>query len=793
MATLMPAETLTTADPPEDGPRPSLAAALAGPLLIAAVGLWLMRAYVFEGLASGSDVLTFWLPMYTELGRALGDGHIPAWTPHALAGQPFAADPHSGWAQVLPMALFSTLAPATALGLLVGLQPIIAGLGAYAFLRGERASRGAATIAGLVLVVLLSTAKVGVTVRFPGIIAWTAVSLAVASRVVRARSVPTRIGWTVLLALAWGQAVAIHVTVGAALATVMLAGYLIPAAVRARASGTPSRTILATAGLIVAAIVSVNLAVMLPRAALVSGTSIAGGYDEISERSEELTGLRSPPYPGFRASPTWPANLVTVPGIPVGAAALSLSLAGWWSPRRRTMVAAFSALGLVSWALTTRPVADLVHRRLGGVPFVDQYLHQPQWFSVGLVVAVAVLAGLGADAWREAGGRSRRAVIAALGASAWLVLALAYGAALEWILPFAVGAIALAGLSLAGRGTRSVWTAGVAALVCAELLVPTLITAERPWRERLPPIGRTPEILRPMPPATVDVQAFATPRAIARTLLASGGRFLALGRRDGVPTRHGPALQNNEALLFALESAGGYRSLQPDRIWTLLRRMHDEPVRYNRATVSAPTELYLDLLAVEWLIAPRRPPNTRLVAADAGFGLFRRTRVPPRASVIAAWEVVDGPEGSLARVLQPGFEDERLVVLEEDPGLETEPGGEGPAGRAVYRAAGDQAAVVEVVADRPAILLVRNGYDPGWSATVDGQPAPVLAADHAIQAVAVPRGRHVVELSYDDPSVGLGLAGSAAALGGFGVAAGAAALRRRRLDGGASARAETLP
>jgi uncharacterized membrane protein YfhO len=87
-------------------------------------------------------------------------------------------------------------------------------------------------------------------------------------------------------------------------------------------------------------------------------------------------------------------------------------------------------------------------------------------------------------------------------------------------------------------------------------------------------------------------------------------------------------------------------------------------------------------------------------------------------------------------------------------------------------AANEISLVVE--ADAPADLLVRDGWAPGWSARVDGRPAP-LRARGKHRSVSVPPGRSRVEMAYRPP----GLAAALAACG-LGLAATASLARPRR-------------
>jgi hypothetical protein len=151
--------------------------------------------------------------------------------------------------------------------------------------------------------------------------------------------------------------------------------------------------------------------------------------------------------------------------------------------------------------------------------------------------------------------------------------------------------------------------------------------------------------------------------------------------------------------------------------------------------------------------------------------------------------VVKDEEEALARVLEPGFDPAAIAVLETDPGIS--PAQEPTTGTARYRELEPEDVRIEVEAPAAAIVVVRNAWDEGWTATVDGAPAPVLHADHLLQGVAVPAGSHEVRLAYREPAIGLGLLLSSVAWLGFGVALGVALARGRQPSGTTSASAST--
>jgi uncharacterized membrane protein YfhO len=72
--------------------------------------------------------------------------------------------------------------------------------------------------------------------------------------------------------------------------------------------------------------------------------------------------------------------------------------------------------------------------------------------------------------------------------------------------------------------------------------------------------------------------------------------------------------------------------------------------------------------------------------------------------------------------------------------------------------------VVQGDAPGEAVLVVNDAFWPGWEATIDGAPAPILAADGFVRAVRWPPGRHRLEMRYQPPELARGLLLSLAGL-----------------------------
>jgi hypothetical protein len=137
-------------------------------------------------------------------------------------------------------------------------------------------------------------------------------------------------------------------------------------------------------------------------------------------------------------------------------------------------------------------------------------------------------------------------------------------------------------------------------------------------------------------------------------------------------------------------------------------------------------------------------------------------RALPRARMIGR-PVYVGDERSAAQALRVlGTEAVRRVVV-EDPDRPLSPD-QFASGTATIVREIPERVEIRTEARMPAYLLLADTFDPGWSATVDGKPAPIRPANVAFRAVALPEGTHTVVFTYRPVWFREGLAATLAGL-----------------------------
>jgi hypothetical protein len=771
------------AAPSSGRPWTARLAPFAGPALIVVAVLIVEHAFWLGGLLTNQheDILGLTLPTYCFLGKSLAAGHIPLWNPFTLGGTPFAADPQSGWAYLPAMVLFATMSCGRAMRWYLVLQPLIAGLGLYAFLRSERLSRPAATVGGVTLGLVTAISYIGLSIAFAAAVAWTTVLLATASRLFRASSWPARLGWLVAVAVAGGQLTAAYASDGLALGAGALLAYLVVRVIADLRGGRSWRLELGLVGLLVVAAPLVNLAYILPRLGYLSNATAAFGYANLIHLQSHLTGVPFPPYKAPGSPSVWPLGLVVAPGSYVGVAALALSFAAFFGRRLRGLAIGFGAFGLVSYVLSTDAFARFAKEHLAGLPGFDFYLHDPRRFRYGVVLAIAVLAALGLQSFLDAGSSRMRALMLVPGAVVFVLLPFPFGVAHSgvWVFGLLAGGVALA---VAWR--RPALALVVPVVLAVEMTASGLSGQTTKYEEAsLGVASQPPGAFTPLLGPAIDASAFVTPDRFARRILASGGgRYVTFAPddvrgRDGYLPLQTPPYWNLEAngrgMVFGISDVGGYNSVTPFPYWAYVRAADPKPMRYNINYFRRLTPQILDLLDVRWVIGswpPEKEPVPGLVpvASDGRQRLWRVTgrsldvgsgpRTPDDASFVGSWRVVPTAGDARAAVTAKEFDPRTLVVLQGNPGLGAPPSpptGAVPPARVVPR--GRQSMSVDVTAPGRGLVLLRQTWDPHWTATLDGRSVTPLKADAFLMAVPVGPGRHTIVLAYRDGSIGLGV------------------------------------
>jgi len=261
----------------------------------------------------------------------------------------------------------------------------------------------------------------------------------------------------------------------------------------------------------------------------------------------------------------------------------------------------------------------------------------------------------------------------------------------------------------------------------------------------------------------------------------SGGPALMVHRIRNVSGCHGNELGRYQQYANYSDTTPSY---DPTRFLSKAGARH-ENVRYLETNVpDSLIGILTKQLKTDSMTRILGPVKT---AAGSTVYLYRVAGDNPFAWVAASM-VKATPDQTLATVTSEGFDPGRAAILDTNATVPT------VAVTAVPQTPGGAASVshyepgaVDLTLGQPSAageaLVVSENYFPGWSALVDGKPAPVVRADFNLMAVALPPGAKSVQLRFDDPAYEKGKTLTLIALAvaivlwGFGFA-----VQRRRAD-----------
>jgi hypothetical protein len=223
-------------------------------------------------------------------------------------------------------------------------------------------------------------------------------------------------------------------------------------------------------------------------------------------------------------------------------------------------------------------------------------------------------------------------------------------------------------------------------------------------------------------------------------------------------------LINNRGVQFGLDDIQGYNPVQVSRYVTYFRYLNGQSQSYHTSNVleNGIGSPLLNLLNVRYIVMPAQVPPGRpdlfhlaqiypTVYLDDTTRILENPHALPRSWIVH--ETVKTRTGQILPQFIDGSVDPGATALIDGdaPALSPVPAGATESVEVTHRE-NDEIRLRVSAASRGMVML-SEVWDPGWTATVDGEKARVYRADFLFRGVLVGPGEHEVVLRYSATDV----------------------------------------
>ena len=742
---------------------------VAAPLFVALSVAFFAPAFYAGKVPVFRDLLILVIPLRGYARESLHGGRLPLWTSELFFGAPFLANYQS--AVLYPPSLIIYLLPfPLGLSVFLAFHLFVAGMGMFRFLRDRlRLAPGACFFGGVVFGFggfLLSLVPLTNQLEVAAWIPW----------VLHAgRGIGTKRDGAPLIRLA--LLLFLQMLGGAPEALMLSLALLFADGLVSSSRGDIWMTLVRLTG---AAIAAGALAAfqLVPTLAYVLTTDRATALSPSSIFSESLTPISLwqflVPHQFLAGAPAFiPEGKIPIFwSLYAGVIPLAL-VASSVARREARLWQAVLAVGVILALGETLPFLPALHLLLPAVVGAFRY---PAKFFLLSHVAIAVLAAHALDGCLRDRSMRRSAVVALsvvfialaglrigaafaprsllatlgypmlaeLSPGAIDVLTAGVGGALDRGIPLAVAGLIVIGLFASGRIGSGLFTATVLAITVVDLLPlhqPSLVFTD--WQRlkgealRLP-WSRGARVFHYcmsgpgcLPPGATGIGAW---RGTLRPGENAEGNalYVAAASTPDLPILDG---------IGAVAGTDGLSTVDQREFFDTL------------ATLARPSALHLlAALGVDRVVGPE--PLADLALADPVRANFEDRSLwsyalheaAPRLYLADRVIEADDVRSALTQASSPDFRAGHDVVLLRERG--SRPSVEG-GGSIAETSFGEHRVRARATLARDGVLVVANSFAPGWKATIDGEPTPLLRANGVLTAIELAAGSHAVELRYD--------------------------------------------
>jgi uncharacterized membrane protein YfhO len=155
------------------------------------------------------------------------------------------------------------------------------------------------------------------------------------------------------------------------------------------------------------------------------------------------------------------------------------------------------------------------------------------------------------------------------------------------------------------------------------------------------------------------------------------------------------------------------------------------------------------------------PEDFFLVYKVFPWQVYENKNALPRFFLANNFIIANNKQRALDEIYNPKLDLRKTLILESNPNLLIDSNAKGDIKLISYK---PNNVIFETTTNGNSLLFLSDNYFPDWGVKIDGNDSKILIADYSFRAVAIPKGKHVVEFYYSPKIFELGLGIGAAGL-----------------------------
>lgn len=243
-------------------------------------------------------------------------------------------------------------------------------------------------------------------------------------------------------------------------------------------------------------------------------------------------------------------------------------------------------------------------------------------------------------------------------------------------------------------------------------------------------------------------------------------------KQDKEPFRAiAPDRDVNSGMASKIETLSGYDAIMLKRYSEFINLSQGKPIDKPNLWVNIiKVNKLTNLLNAKYIVLPSgtklNSPPFSLVFDNGQLSIYRDINALPRAFIVYNWKVMKSRDAIFKEVKSPEFSPAGCAIVEEEIGSEYFPvnksANHSPVLKFVHYS--PNKVTLEAQIDQPGLLILGDTYYPGWRAYIDDEETKIYRANYIMRAIALPKGKHLVEFHYKPFSFKMGSIVSLAAI-----------------------------